>query len=50
MEGLDTFSCRYKGCPQNDGALEVMDSITAPNIQGYQNGTLISGSPHKGTR
>ena len=33
------------GCSQNHGPLLGIDYITAPNIQGYQNGTRILGTP-----
>ena len=35
---------RYMGCSPNYGPLLGIDSITAPNIYGCQNGTLILGT------
>ena len=35
------------GCSQNDGRLVVIKFITAPNIVGYQKGTLILGTTPK---
>ena len=32
------------GCSENYGPLLVPGHIAAPNIQGYQNGTLSSGT------
>ena len=34
------------GCSQNIGPFLVIDYTTAPNIQGYQNGTLMWGATH----
>ena len=34
------------GCLKNDGPLLAIHYITAPNIQGYQNGALILGTTH----
>ena len=31
---------------QHYGPLLVIDYITAPNVEGYQNGTLILGTTH----
>ena len=36
----------HMGCSRNVGLLLVIDDITAPNIWGYQNGTLILGTTH----
>ena len=36
----------YLGYSPNYCLLLVMDSITAPTVQGYQNETLILGSTH----
>ena len=34
------------GCPQNYEPLLVIEYISAPNILGYQNGTVILGTLH----
>ena len=41
----DHYCSSHKmGCSPNYGPLFVIGSITVPNIQGYQNGTLILGT------
>ena len=34
------------GCSQNYGPISVIDHFTAPNIKGYQSGTLTLGTTH----
>ena len=48
QKGTIILTTTHMGCPQNYGPLGVIDYIymTAPNISGYQNGTLILGIPH----
>ena len=38
------------GCSQNDGPLLIIDYITAPNIYGNKNGTLIWGTTQISTQ
>ena len=40
---LTPFQC---GLSSRLGPLLVVDYITAPNVQGYQNGTIILGTAH----
>ena len=35
------YTLEFMGCFQNCGPLWVIDYITAPNIQGYQDGTQL---------